>query len=44
VVGIASGMLLLDEQVTLWQWSGIALTVAALVCVMFGGRWLKGGA
>ncbi|MGV7210928.1 EamA family transporter [Oxalobacteraceae bacterium A2-2] len=41
VVGIASGMLLLDEQVTLWQWSGIALTVAALVCVMFGGRWLQ---
>ena len=22
-----------------WQWGGIALVIAALACVMFGGRW-----
>jgi O-acetylserine/cysteine efflux transporter len=37
VVGIASGMLLLDEQVTAWQWAGIALTVLALASVVLGG-------
>lgn len=38
VAGIASGMLVLDESITAWQWSGIALIVLALGCVMFGGR------
>lgn len=40
VVGISAGMLILGEAVSAWQWAGIALIVAALACVMFGGRWL----
>lgn len=40
VVGITSGMLALGDVITGWQWAGIALIVAALVCTMFGGRWL----
>ncbi|MEP6790260.1 MAG: EamA family transporter [Ramlibacter sp.] len=43
VVGLAAGMGLLGEAVTGWQWTGIALVVAALGCVMFGAglaaRW-----
>ncbi|WP_341909529.1 EamA family transporter [Polaromonas sp. YR568] len=38
VVGLATGMLVLGEVITPWQWAGIALVVAALVCVMLGGR------
>jgi len=41
VIGIASGMLVLGDAVSDWQWAGIALIVAALVCVMFGPRWLE---
>jgi O-acetylserine/cysteine efflux transporter len=37
VVGLATGMLVLNETITLWQWAGIALVVAALACVMLGG-------
>ncbi|NQW94670.1 MAG: EamA family transporter [Polaromonas sp.] len=37
VVGLATGMLVLNESITLWQWGGIALLVAALACVMLGG-------
>ncbi|MYM82585.1 EamA family transporter [Duganella sp. FT50W] len=40
VAGISSGMLILGDTINGWQWSGIALIVAALVCTMFGGRWL----
>jgi O-acetylserine/cysteine efflux transporter len=40
VAGITSGMLILGDTINGWQWSGIALIVAALVCTMFGGRWL----
>ena len=43
VVGLAAGMIVLGEVITPWQWVGIALLVAALVCVMLGGRladWL----
>jgi O-acetylserine/cysteine efflux transporter len=40
VVGIASGMVALGDVISGWQWAGIALIVAALVCTMFGGRWL----
>jgi O-acetylserine/cysteine efflux transporter len=40
VVGITSGMLVLGDVVTGWQWAGIALIVLALATVMFGGRWL----
>lgn len=39
VVGLAAGLLLLGETITLWQWAGIAFVIAALACVMFGGRW-----
>ncbi|MET0963255.1 MAG: EamA family transporter [Noviherbaspirillum sp.] len=38
VVGLSSGMLFLGETITGWQWAGIVLIVAALVCVLFGGR------
>jgi len=37
VVGLATGMLVLGEVITPWQWAGIALLVAALACVMLGG-------
>ena len=38
VVGLAAGMGVLGEIITPWQWAGIALVVAALACVLFGGR------
>lgn len=38
VVGLAAGVGILGEVITPWQWAGIALVVAALVCVMLGGR------
>ncbi len=38
IVGLAAGVGLLGEVITPWQWAGIALVVAALVCVMLGGR------
>ena len=41
VVGLAAGLLLLGETITVWQWAGIALVVAALACVMLGARWLS---
>ena len=37
VVGLATGMLVLNETITPWQWGGVALLAAALACVMFGG-------
>ena len=37
VVGLATGILVLGESITTWQWVGIALVVAALACVMLGG-------
>jgi O-acetylserine/cysteine efflux transporter len=40
VVGISSGMLVLGDVISGWQWAGIALVVAALATVMFGARWL----
>jgi O-acetylserine/cysteine efflux transporter len=41
VVGISAGMLILGEQITQWQWAGIAFVVAALLMVMFGERILS---
>jgi O-acetylserine/cysteine efflux transporter len=41
VVGITAGMVVLGEQITSWQWGGIALVVAALLTVMFGSRFVK---
>jgi O-acetylserine/cysteine efflux transporter len=38
VVGLAAGMLVLGEHVSAWQWGGIVLVVAALVCVLVGDR------
>lgn len=40
VVGISAGMIALGDIITGWQWAGIALIVASLICTMFGGRWL----
>jgi O-acetylserine/cysteine efflux transporter len=40
VVGISAGMLMLGDTINGWQWGGITLIVAALIAVMFGGRWL----
>jgi O-acetylserine/cysteine efflux transporter len=37
VVGLTTGMLVLGEAITPWQWAGITLVVAALACVMLGG-------
>lgn len=36
LVGLTAGWLLLDEGVAPWQWAGIVLVVAALVCVVLG--------
>lgn len=38
VVGLSAGMLVLGEVITPWQWGGIGFMVAALACVMLGGR------
>ena len=38
VVGLAAGVGILGETITPWQWGGISLVVAALLCVMLGGR------
>ncbi|MBS0454470.1 MAG: EamA family transporter [Proteobacteria bacterium] len=43
LVGLAAGMGLLGERIGTWQWAGIGFVVAALLAVMFGGRWLKRG-
>jgi O-acetylserine/cysteine efflux transporter len=40
VVGIAAGMLVLGDTINGLQWTGIALIVAALACVLWGGRLL----
>ena len=40
VVGISSGMIVLGDVITPWQWAGTALVVASLATVMFGPRWL----
>jgi O-acetylserine/cysteine efflux transporter len=40
VVGIASGMLVLGDHISGWQWAGVALLAAALATVMFGPRWI----
>ena len=37
VVGLATGMIVLDEVITPWQWAGTGFLVAALACVMLGG-------
>ncbi|WP_429951615.1 EamA family transporter [Comamonas sediminis] len=41
VVGLAAGLLVLDEVVTPWQWAGVAWVVLALVCVVLGPRWAQ---
>ncbi|GGC68390.1 EamA family transporter [Undibacterium terreum] len=41
VVGLTTGMLALGEVITGWQWAGITLVVASLVCVLFGGRLMQ---
>ena len=39
VIGLTTGMLVLGETVTGWQWAGAALVVMALVMVVWGGKW-----
>ncbi len=41
IVGLTAGMLVLGEVITPWQWAGIVLIVAALACVMLGGRLVR---
>lgn len=41
VVGIISGMYLLNELITAWQWAGVALVAAALARVLFSGRLMQ---
>lgn len=41
IVGLTAGVLILGEHITPWQWAGIALVVAALLCVMFGARLMR---
>ncbi len=41
VVGISSGMIILGDVITPWQWAGTALVVASLATVMFGPRLLR---
>lgn len=38
VVGISSGMLILGDVISAWQWAGTALVVASLATVIFGAR------
>ncbi|MEC5162477.1 O-acetylserine/cysteine efflux transporter [Janthinobacterium sp. CG_23.3] len=41
LVGISAGMLVLGDVISGWQWAGIAMVVAALVCVLLGGRLME---
>lgn len=41
VIGLTTGMLVLGETVTSWQWAGAVFVVLALVVVVWGGRWLQ---
>jgi O-acetylserine/cysteine efflux transporter len=40
VVGISSGMLVLGDVISGWQWAGVGLIVASLATLMLGARWL----
>lgn len=37
VIGLAAGILLLDEQVTAWQWAGAGLVMCAMLFVLRAG-------
>jgi O-acetylserine/cysteine efflux transporter len=37
IVGLASGVFILKESISGWQWAGIGLITAALTCVVLGG-------
>ncbi|MBC7456499.1 MAG: EamA family transporter [Massilia sp.] len=41
VIGISSGMLVFGDVIQGWQWAGVALVVASLMCVMFGARFAR---
>ncbi|MBB6576153.1 O-acetylserine/cysteine efflux transporter [Comamonas odontotermitis] len=41
VIGLSTGMLMLGEKVTPWQWAGAVLVVLALVVVIWGGRLVE---
>jgi O-acetylserine/cysteine efflux transporter len=41
VIGLAAGMLLLNESITRWQWAGSFFVFAALAAVVLGPRLLR---
>jgi O-acetylserine/cysteine efflux transporter len=41
VVGIAAGMWILGERISVWQWAGIAWLALALLVTVLGARWWK---
>ena len=41
IVGLTAGVVILDEQITPWQWAGIAFVVIALLTVMFGDKLMR---
>lgn len=41
LVGLSAGVLVLGETITSWQWAGIVLVAAALLCVLFGEKLLR---
>jgi O-acetylserine/cysteine efflux transporter len=41
LVGVATGMLVLGDVISGWQWAGIVFVAAALAMVMFGARIVK---
>ena len=41
VIGLAAGMLLLNESITRWQWAGSSFVFAALAAVVLGPRLLR---
>ena len=44
VVGVSTGMLVLGDAISGWQWVGIVLIVGSLAAVIFGNRPSKAGA
>lgn len=37
IVGLAAGVVMLEESISAWQWAGIGCIATALTCVVFGG-------
>jgi O-acetylserine/cysteine efflux transporter len=41
LIGVSTGMLVLGDTITGWQWAGIAFIGASLVMVVFGARLMR---